>query len=74
MLKTTNLEEVKHLIPNFLAEVGYINQTVNISDVDELLNDGWLVAPEINLSILNNHKGMATHMVIIHACTDKKYK
>ena len=73
ILKTTNLEEVKHLIPALFPGVAYENRTAGISDIDELLSDGWLVAPEISSSVINNHVGTTAHMVIVFANDGSNY-
>jgi hypothetical protein len=69
----TNLKEVKHLIPGFMNGSDYENRSATIKDIDNLLDDGWLVGPEINLGVLNGSPGMGSHMVLVFAKDSQNY-
>lgn len=73
-LKTSNLEEVKHLIPDFIRKTGYEKHSARLSDINKLLADGWLVIPNLNARVLNGRDGYSSHVVLIYKKSGSFYE
>jgi hypothetical protein len=64
-LEKSNLESVKEDIPIFLKLVRHETRKASITDIDRLLDEGYLVGSEINSRVLNSLKGFSLHYVLI---------
>jgi len=65
-LKSTNLNDIKSLIPEFLQKVDIQSRPAKTDDIERLLNDGWLVAAALNSRTLNDRPGFSGHVVVVY--------
>lgn len=72
-LKRSNLNEIKPLIPDFLRQVSPQPRTATMTDLNRLLDDGWLVGVDLNARILNDQPGFSSHMVVIFSRANDNY-
>lgn len=57
-LNKSNLRYVMNLIPRFLKEDDVQTRRATMEDIENLLNEGWLVGLEINVRILQERPGL----------------
>jgi hypothetical protein len=68
-LQDSNLMDIKGLIPNFLKKVDVKDRPATLQDLRALLENGWLVAVDLNAAVLNDLKtaDYVGHMVVVVA-------
>lgn len=69
----SNIKDVRNLIPEFLSGTDLINRPATLTDIIDLLDDGWLVGAEINTKILLGQPGFNGHMVLIYDHKDNDF-
>jgi hypothetical protein len=72
-LRNSNIAKVKKLIPEFLASRHVETRAAMLHDINDFLNQGWLVGAEINVRVLQNQSGFNGHMILIHSRQDNNY-
>jgi hypothetical protein len=65
-LNKTNLNAIKSLIPDFLDKIDLQSRPARLSDINKLLNDGWLIAAALNSRVLNDKPGFSGHIVVVY--------
>jgi hypothetical protein len=65
-LQQSNLAQIRPLIPEFLKRVRYEKRSPGLQDIDNMLDDGYLVVVGLNSKLLNGQKGYTAHMVLVH--------
>ena len=64
-INKSNLLQEKEQIPPFLEKVEVQSRDAMFSDIEQLMDDGYLVAVEINSGLLNNEDTFAAHLVLL---------
>lgn len=72
-LNTSNLLDIKPMIPEFLEKVKPEYRTPTIADIDNMLDDGRLVFVILNSKSLNDKKGYTAHAVLILSHDEDSY-
>jgi hypothetical protein len=72
-LKHTDLLDIKPLIPKFLKTVKHMKHSPQLSDIDTMLRQGFMVVPTLNSRILNNQSGYLKHAILIYDKKDDYY-
>ena len=62
----SNVESVLHLIPEFIATVEHETRRAEMQEILKWLQEGKLVAAELNSRILNNREGLSLHFVLLY--------
>lgn len=63
--KNSNIAQMKHFIPDFLAKIKYKCRRANLKDIDDMLKDGRLIFVTVNSKTLNDKDGFISHAVVI---------
>jgi hypothetical protein len=72
-LDKSNLLSVKDDIPLFLKSVKHESRKASIADIDNLLDQGYLIGAEINSRVLNNKPGFSLHYVLVRKANANSY-
>lgn len=72
-LTKSNLMHVAEDIPSFLELVRHETRRATIEDIQNFLNQGYLVGAEINSRILNRLPGFSLHYVLITDYHDNEF-
>jgi hypothetical protein len=65
-LEHTNLLEIKPLLPTFLKTVHQEVRSPQLTDIDDMLRDGYLVTVQLNSRALNDKEGYVAHMILVY--------
>jgi hypothetical protein len=66
ILNKTNIASVIKYIPEFLKYVPHETRRAGIDEIVEYLQEGKLVAAEVNSRILNKKSGLSLHFVLLY--------
>lgn len=72
-LENSNILDIRPLIPEFLKTVKYNCKSPLLDDIDNLLNEGYLVKVTLNSCILNKTPGFIDHAILIYDRVDDEY-
>ena len=72
-LEKSNLLLVRDMIPAFLSLVKHETRKATLTDIDGLLEKGYLIGAEINSRILNKKSGFNLHYILIKNKDGEKY-
>lgn len=73
LLKHSNLANIKPFIPEFLKTIQHEQRTPQLSDIDAMLKDKYLVTVQVNSRALNDQPGYVAHMVLVTQHDDAGY-
>lgn len=71
-LNRTNLTLLRPMLPEFLKKVSVKARPATITDVKNLLAEGWLVAAAVNSRTLNNKPGFSGHVIVVFDFNENK--
>ncbi len=63
--KSSNIPAEQAVIDEFLAKVPIVDRHPQVSDAEQLFEDGWLIRVGVNSCILNQKPGYIGHSVVI---------
>ena len=65
LIEGSNMEEVQEFIPEYLKYVKTETREANIDDIDNFLNEGFVVLAMVNAMTLNQKEGFGSHAVLV---------
>jgi hypothetical protein len=68
----SNISHVLQYIPEYIRSVKHETRRSSMNDIIKLLQEGCLVAAEINMSIMNKTPGFDMHVVLLYDYADGK--
>lgn len=70
-INESNIVSVIKYIPSYLQYVKHETRRATTSEIVNYINSGYLVAAEVNSSILNRKKGFSLHFVLLYGFDGK---
>lgn len=65
-LKNSNVMDIRALIPEFYETVHHVQRSPALGDIDDMLQNGYIVLVQLNSRILNGKDGFVAHMITIY--------